>query len=47
MIGDHIKKYCKDNISKIENYEKAIASKITWHCHHMAEILPCGIFFKK
>ena len=44
MIGDHIKKYCKDDISKIENCEKAIASKITWHCHHRAEILPCGIF---
>ena len=39
-------KYCKDDISKIENYEKAIADTTqTWHCHHIAEIkvLPSGI----
>ena len=32
------KKYCRDDISKIENYDKAIADKTqTWHCHHMTE----------
>lgn len=35
--------YCSDDISKIENYDKAIADKTqTWDCHHRAEILPCG-----
>ena len=33
------KKYCKDDISKIENYHKAIADKTqTWVCHHRTEI---------
>lgn len=37
--------YCKEDISKIENYEKAITdSTQTWDCHHRAEILPCGRF---
>lgn len=39
-------KYCRDDISKIENYEKAIADKSqTWDCHHRDEIrtLPSGI----
>ena len=37
--------YCKEDISKIENYEKAITdSTQTWDCHHKAEILPCGRF---
>ena len=39
--------YCKDDdISKIENYDKAIAdSSQTWICHHRDEvrILPSGI----
>lgn len=35
--------YCSEDISKIENYDKAIADKTqTWHCHHKAELLPCG-----
>ena len=30
--------YCKDDISLIENYDKAIADKEqTWHCHHRLE----------
>ena len=35
------RKYCKDDISKIENYELAIADTTrTWHCHHiLGEIL--------
>lgn len=39
------KKYCCEDISKIENYGKAIADETqTWQCHHRAEILPCGRF---
>ena len=37
------RKYCCEDISKIENYDKAIAdSTQMWECHHKAEILPCG-----
>ena len=33
-----VKKYCKEDISKIKNYEQAIADKTqTWVCHHMTE----------
>ena len=33
------KKFCKEDISKIENYEKAISDYTqTWHCHHRTEI---------
>ena len=36
--------YCKDDISLIENYDKAIADDTqTWHCHHRRET----IFSKK
>lgn len=32
--------FCKDDISLIENYDKAIADKTqTWHCHHRREII--------
>lgn len=32
------KAYCKDDITKIENYEKAIADKTqTWAIHHRLE----------
>ena len=31
--------YCKEDISKIENYDKAIADTTqTWVCHHRTEI---------
>ena len=39
-------KYCKEDISKIENYDKAIADTTqVWHLHHRNEIrtLPSGI----
>ena len=40
-----VKKYCSEDISKIENYEQAVNDKTqTWDCHHRAEILPCGRF---
>ena len=33
------KRFCKEDISKIENYDKAIADTTqTWHCHHRTEI---------
>ena len=40
MINKYLaKKFCKEDISKIENYEKAIADDTqTWHCHHRTEI---------
>lgn len=46
MISEsRVKKYCCEDISKIENYELAINDKTqTWDCHHKAEILPCGRF---
>ena len=32
------RKYCKEDLSKIKNYELAIADKNqTWECHHMTE----------
>lgn len=32
------KRYCKEDISKIKNYDKAIADTTqTWECHHMTE----------
>lgn len=35
----HANAYCVEDISKIENYDKAIADKEnTWHCHHKLEI---------
>lgn len=33
------KKFCKEDLSKIENYDKAISDDTqTWHCHHRTEI---------
>ena len=33
------KRFCKEDISKIENYDKATADTTqTWHCHHRTEI---------
>ena len=33
-----VQKYCKEDISKIKNYDKAIADTTqVWHCHHMTE----------
>lgn len=39
MINEkYAKKFCKEDISKIKNYDKAIADTTqTWHCHHMTE----------
>ena len=39
------KNYCCEDLSLIENYDKAIDDTTqTWHCHHRGEILPCGRF---
>ena len=32
------RRYCKEDLSKIKNYDKAIADTTqVWHCHHMTE----------
>lgn len=47
MINERqAKKFCKEDISKIENYDKAMSDTTqTWHCHHRDEIrfLPSGM----
>ena len=39
MINERrARKFCKEDISKIKNYDKAIADTTqTWDCHHMTE----------
>lgn len=38
-------KFCKDDISKIENYDKAVADTTqTWHLHHRLELTLDGKF---
>ena len=32
-----VKRFCKDDITKIENYEKAMADNKVWACHHRLE----------
>lgn len=41
----NVKRYCKEDISLIENYDKAIADTSIWVCHHRDEIriLPSGM----
>jgi hypothetical protein len=42
---NHVQKYCKDDISKIENYEKAMADTTqTWHLHHRLALTLDGEF---
>ena len=44
MISKTAIKYCRDDISNIENYDKAIADKENiWHCHHRFET-DCPLF---
>ena len=40
MINERlVRKYCRDELSKIENYDKAIAdTNTTWHLHHRLEL---------
>ena len=46
MISErHVKEFCCEDISLIENYNLAIADTTqTWHCHHRGEVLHCGRF---
>ena len=40
-----VKSYCKDDISKIENYDLAKADNFEgWVCHHRLELTPDGEF---
>ena len=41
MISEkRAKSYCKDDISLIENYDKAVSDTTQlWHCHHRREII--------
>ena len=37
---EKIKSYCKDDISLIENYDKAVSDTTKmWHCHHRRETI--------
>lgn len=48
MIGKGVWKFCNGDVSKIENYDNAIADRfVSWHCHHRREILPDGSFITK
>lgn len=41
-------RYCSEDISHIENYDKAVNDKEhLWDCHHRAEILPCGRYSRE
>ena len=46
MISEEqTRKYCCEDISQIENYDKAVNDKTQiWDVHHRGEILPCGRF---
>jgi hypothetical protein len=46
MIGlSKVKRECKDDITKIENYEEAINDKVNmWECHHRLELTLDGEF---
>jgi hypothetical protein len=45
MISKHIKEYCKDDLSKIENYDKAVDdTEHLWVCHHRLELTLDGEF---
>ena len=45
MISKSYKKFCCEDPSLIENYDRAIADTTqTWEIHHRGEILPCGRF---
>ena len=46
MINEYYaKKFCCEDLSLIENYDKAISDTTqTLDCHHRGEILPCGRF---
>lgn len=48
MISKVVKRYCCEDISLIENYDKAVADNTQiWQCHHRLEITKEGIFSPK
>lgn len=47
MISKGINKFCCEDISLIENYEKAINDSQMWECHHRLEVSEEGIFSPK
>lgn len=50
MIAAKAYKYCCEDLSLVENYDKAIADKEnTWHVHHRDEIrvLPSGMVVRR
>ena len=55
MINDGVKYFCKDDISLIENFEKAVADSNTmWECHHRKgittskkELLEIGEYYNR
>lgn len=45
MISKNAKDYCREDVSLIENYDKAVADKdVVWECHHRREITPDGLY---
>lgn len=43
MIGKTVQMYCCEDISKIENYDKAVSDKTqVWQCHHKLELIETG-----
>lgn len=45
MISEHqAHRYCRDDISKIENYDKAISDTRKWELHHRLELTLNGEF---
>lgn len=46
MISErYVRRYCSEDLSLIENYDRAAADlENIWDLHHRAEILPCGKF---
>ena len=39
----YVKRYCCEDISKIENYAEAMVDATqTWHCHHRLELIKTG-----
>lgn len=44
MISANARQFCREKVSEIENYDKAIADyQRTWHCHHRRETPVEGI----
>ena len=43
IYENNVKRYCCEDISKIENYEEAVNDITnTWECHHKMELIETG-----